>query len=88
MKYLLNFIALKKINLKKNINENNAILKYYNPDFMNKVSYKSKISYINGDKRIIEYHVYPIEKLSEKSLFIQVAFLIIFRELPQKNLIG
>ena len=42
----------------------------------------SKISYIDGDKGILEYRGYPIEQLAEKSTFLETAFLVIFGELP------
>lgn len=49
---------------------------------MNTVACISKISYIDGDKGILEYRGYPIEQLAEKSSFLEVAFLVIFGELP------
>ena len=42
----------------------------------------SKISYIDGDKGILTYRGYPIEELAEKSTFLEVAFLLIYGELP------
>lgn len=45
----------------------------------------SKISYIDGDKGILEYRGYPIEELAEKSSFLEVAFLLIYGELPSKT---
>lgn len=42
----------------------------------------SKISFIDGDKGILEYRGYPIEQLAEKSTFLETAFLLIFGELP------
>jgi citrate synthase len=49
---------------------------------MNTVSCISRISFINGDKGILEYRGYPIEQLSEKSNFLETAFLVIYGELP------
>ena len=49
---------------------------------MNTVSCISRISYIDGDKGILEYRGYPIEQLAEKSNFLEVAFLTIYGELP------
>jgi citrate synthase len=71
--------------LKKIKNENNQILKSYDPGFMNTISCTSKISFINGDKGILEYRGYPIEQLAEKSSFLEVAFLLIFGELPSAD---
>jgi len=42
-------------------NENNKSLKSYDPGFMNTISCTSKISFIDGDKGILEYRGYPIE---------------------------
>jgi len=52
---------------------------------MNTISCTSKISYIDGDKGILEYRGYPIEQLAEKASFLEVAFLLIFGELPTKD---
>lgn len=49
---------------------------------MNTISCTSKISYIDGDKGILEYRGYPIEQLAEHSSFLEVAFLVIYGELP------
>lgn len=71
--------------LKKIKNENNQILRSYDPGFMNTISCTSKISFINGEKGILEYRGYPIEQLAEKASFLEVAFLLIFGELPTKQ---
>ena len=68
--------------LKKIKNEQGGILKSYDPGFMNTISCTSKISFIDGDKGILEYRGIPIEQLAEKSSFLEVAFLLIFGELP------
>lgn len=52
---------------------------------MNTICSTSRISYIDGDKGILEYRGYPIEQLAEKSSFLEVAFLLIHGELPDKN---
>lgn len=52
---------------------------------MNTICCTSTISYIDGDKGILEYRGYPIEVLAEKSNFLEVAFLLIHGELPSKN---
>jgi citrate synthase len=44
----------------------------------------SKVSFIDGDKGVLEYRGYPIEQLAEKSNFLEVAFLLIYGELPTK----
>src|SRR6478752_9397399 len=43
---------------------------------------KSAITFLDGDKGILRYRGYSIEELAEKSNFLEVAYLIIFGELP------
>jgi len=52
---------------------------------MNTISCTSRISFIDGDKGILEYRGYPIEQLAEKSNFLEVAFLLVYGELPTKD---
>ena len=54
----------------------------YDPAFKNTASTKSTITYIDGDKGILEYRGYPIEQLAEKSNFLETAYLIFNGELP------
>src|SRR5690349_25109632 len=54
----------------------------YDPAFMNTASCKSKITFIDGDKGILEYRGYPIEQLAEKSSYLEVAYLLLNGELP------
>src|SRR5687767_132865 len=54
----------------------------YDPAFMNTAACRSRITYIDGDKGILEYRGYPIEQLAEKSTYLETAYLIIFGELP------
>jgi len=46
---------------------------------------ESKITYIDGDKGILQYRGIPIEQLAEKSSFIEVAYLLFFGELPTQS---
>jgi len=57
----------------------------YDPAFMNTASCRSRITYIDGDKGILEYRGYPIEQLAESSNYLETAYLIIFGELPTKT---
>jgi citrate synthase len=52
---------------------------------MNTVCCISKISYIDGDKGILEYRGYPIEQLADKASFLEVAFLLVYGELPTRD---
>jgi citrate synthase len=57
----------------------------YDPAFMNTASCRSSITFIDGDKGILEYRGYPIEQLAEKSTYLEVAYLLIHGELPDKQ---
>src|SRR6266581_720715 len=54
----------------------------YDPALMNTASTRSAITYIDGDKGILEYRGYPIEQLAEQSTYLEVAYLLIHGELP------
>ena len=57
----------------------------YDPALMNTASTKSAITFIDGDKGILEYRGYPVEQLAERCNFLEVAYLILFGELPNKE---
>jgi citrate synthase len=54
----------------------------YDPAFMNTASCKSTITYIDGDRGVLEYRGYPIEQLAEQSTYLEVAYLLLHGELP------
>jgi citrate synthase len=54
----------------------------YDPAFMNTAACRSAITYIDGDKGILEYRGYPIEQLAEKSTYLETAYLLAYGELP------
>jgi citrate synthase len=54
----------------------------YDPGYENTASCKSRITYIDGDKGILRYRGYPIEQLAEQSSFLEVAYLLLYGELP------
>jgi citrate synthase len=54
----------------------------YDPAFMNTASCKSSITFIDGDRGILEYRGYPIEQLAERSSYLEVAYLLLNGELP------
>jgi len=54
----------------------------YDPAFMNTASCRSSITYIDGDRGILRYRGYPIEVLAEHCTFLEVAYLLLFGELP------
>ena len=54
----------------------------YDPAFTNTASCRSSITFIDGDAGILEHRGYSIEQLCERSTFLEVAYLLIFGELP------
>src|SRR3954454_4787355 len=54
----------------------------YDPAFMNTAACRSAITFIDGDKGILEYRGYPIEEIAEKANFLEVAYLLSSGELP------
>jgi citrate synthase len=54
----------------------------YDPAFTNTASCRSAITFIDGDAGILQHRGIPIEQLCEKSTFLEVAFLLIYGELP------
>ena len=57
----------------------------YDPAYMATASCRSAITFIDGEKGILEYRGYPIEQLSEKSSYLEVAYLLIHGELPNQS---
>ncbi|MFD2600227.1 citrate synthase [Sphingobacterium corticis] len=55
------------------------------PGFKNTGATKSAITYLDGENGILHYRGYPIEQLAEKCLFLEVAYLLIYGELPTKQ---
>ncbi len=51
--------------------------------FMNTASCTSNITFLDGEKGILRYRGYPIEELAEKANFMEIAYLLIFGELPK-----
>ena len=56
----------------------------YDPAFTNTASCKSRITFIDGDKGILNYRGYPIEQLAERSNYLETSYLILHGELPSK----
>src|SRR4051794_34638748 len=64
------------------VSEEDFGLMGYDPAFLNTANCKSAITFIDGDKGILEYRGYPIEQLAERSSFLEVAYLLLNGELP------
>ncbi|MGZ4493809.1 MAG: citrate synthase [Nocardioides sp.] len=60
-------------------------LAVYDPGFVNTASCRSAVTFIDGEKGILEYRGYPIEQLAEKSTYLEVAYLLIHGALPTKE---
>ena len=67
------------------VNQDDFGMMSYDPAFKNTASTKSTITYIDGDKGILRYRGIPIEQLAEKSNYLEVAYLILYGELPTKQ---
>ena len=65
--------------------EENPGVAVYDPGFTNTASCRSAVTFIDGDKGILEYRGYPIEQLAENSTFLEVAYLLIYGELPTEE---
>merc|ERR1719246_270377 len=65
-----------------------AVTRSYDPAYMNTVNCISRISFINGEKGILEYRGYPIEQLAQGSTFLETAFLLVNGELPTAKQLG
>ena len=55
------------------------------PGYKNTGSCKSKITFLDGEKGILRYRGYSIKELADKANFLEVAFLLIFGELPNQT---
>ena len=67
------------------VNDDDFGMMSYDPGFKNTASTKSTITYIDGDKGILRYRGYPIDQLAEQSNYLEVAYLILFGELPTQD---
>jgi len=65
--------------------KNDKGLKVYDPGYLNTAPVRSSICYIDGDEGILRYRGYPIEELAENSTFVEVAYLLMYGNLPSEN---
>jgi citrate synthase len=66
-------------------NEDDFGLMTYDPAYMATASCRSAITFIDGEKGILEYRGYPIEQLAENSSYLEVAYLLMHGELPTSS---
>src|SRR3954464_5655060 len=57
----------------------------YDPAYTNTASCRSAITYIDGEAGVLEYRGYPIEQLCEQATYLEVAYLLVHGELPDRD---
>ena len=67
------------------VNDDDFGMMTYDPAFMNTAACRSAITFIDGDKGILEYRGYPIEQLAEHSTYLETSWLLLNGELPTKE---
>src|SRR5215208_3574993 len=67
------------------VNEGDFGLMTYDPAFTNTASCRSSITFIDGVAGVLEHRGYPIEQLCEHSTYLEVAYLLIYGELPTRD---
>ncbi|HXO24374.1 MAG TPA: citrate/2-methylcitrate synthase, partial [Streptosporangiaceae bacterium] len=78
--------AIRAMDLRQiKISEDDFGLLSYDPAFQNTASCRSAITFIDGDKGILRYRGYPIEELAERASFLDVAWLLLNGDLPEKK---
>ena len=68
------------------VNKDDFGMMSYDPGYTNTASCNSEITFVDGDKGILMYRGYPIEQLAEHSTFLEVAYLLIYGELPNREM--
>ncbi len=67
------------------VSEDDFGLMSYDPAFTNTASCRSAITYIDGEAGILQHRGIPIEQLCEHSSYLEVAYLLVFGELPTEQ---
>jgi citrate synthase len=57
----------------------------YDPGFMSTASCSSAITFLDGDKGVLQYRGYPIDQLAEHSSYLEVCYLLLNNRLPKKD---
>src|SRR5580692_11470391 len=60
----------------------------YDPGFTSTASTQSSITFIDGDKGVLQYRGYPIAQLAEHSSFLETCYLLLYGELPTASQMG
>jgi citrate synthase len=67
------------------VSEDDFGLMSYDPAFTNTASCRSSVCFIDGAAGVLEYRGYPIEQLCDQSSYLEVAYLLIYGELPTRD---
>jgi citrate synthase len=67
------------------VSEDDFGLMTYDPAFTNTASCRSSITFIDGDAGVLEHRGYSIEQLCDQSTYLEVAYLLIYGELPTRD---
>src|SRR4051812_16292638 len=67
------------------VSEDDFGLMSYDPAFTNTAHCRSEICFIDGEAGVLEYRGYPIEELCDKSSYLEVAYLLVYGELPTQE---
>src|SRR5215212_7739302 len=67
------------------VSEDDFGLMTYDPAFTNTASVRSSVCFIDGEAGVLEYRGYPIDELCERSSYLEVAYLLIYGELPTQE---
>jgi citrate synthase len=67
------------------VNDDDFGMMAYDPAFTNTASCRSEITFIDGEKGILQHRGYSIEQLCDQSSYLEVAYLLTFGELPTKQ---
>src|SRR3712207_237282 len=67
------------------VDEDDFGLMTYDPGYSNTASVRSAITYIDGEKGILQHRGIPIEQLCEHSTYLEVAYLLIYGHLPTED---
>ena len=67
------------------VSEDDFGLMTYDPAFTNTASCRSSVCFIDGEAGVLEYRGYTIEQLCEQSTYLEVAYLLIYGELPTED---
>ena len=69
------------------VNKDDFGMMSFDPGYTNTASCNSEITFVDGERGILMYRGYPIEQLAEHSTFLEVAYLLIYGDLPNSEML-